>query len=110
MIINASVECKELIDIGECDKGFISNPSNYECECYGSWLVSRKSLVNKLVECSFGEECTENFEETRLVEINLTECKHILAHCTLCSFQYFLQLMLELSLLWLVLKKRCYLC
>ena len=39
MIINASVECKELIDIGECDKGFISNPSNYECECYGSWLV-----------------------------------------------------------------------
>ena len=61
------------------------------CKC-------RKSLLNKLVECSFGEECTENFEETRLVEINLTECKHILAHCTLCSFQYFLQLTLELSL------------
>ena len=44
------------------------------CKC-------KKSLVNKLVECSFGEECTENFEETRLVEINLTECKH--NSCTL---------------------------
>ena len=25
-------ECKELIDIGVCDKGFIWNPSNCECE------------------------------------------------------------------------------
>ena len=26
-------ECKELIDKGMCDKGFIWNPSNCECEC-----------------------------------------------------------------------------
>ena len=26
-------ECKELIDKGVCDKGFIWNPSNCECEC-----------------------------------------------------------------------------
>ena len=26
-------ECKELIDKRVCDKGFIWNPSNYECEC-----------------------------------------------------------------------------
>ena len=26
-------ECKELIDKGSCDKGFIWNPSNCECEC-----------------------------------------------------------------------------
>ena len=26
-------ECKELIDKGRCDKGFIWNPSNYGCEC-----------------------------------------------------------------------------
>ena len=25
-------ECKELIDKGICDKGFIWNPSNFECE------------------------------------------------------------------------------
>ena len=27
-------ECKESIDKGVCDKGFIWNPSNCECECY----------------------------------------------------------------------------
>ena len=26
-------ECKKLIDKGVCEKGFISNPSNYNCEC-----------------------------------------------------------------------------
>ena len=26
-------ECKELIDKGVCDNGFIWNPSNCECEC-----------------------------------------------------------------------------
>ena len=26
-------ECKELIDKGICNKGFIWNTSNYECEC-----------------------------------------------------------------------------
>ena len=26
-------ECKELIDKGVCDKGYIFNPSNCECEC-----------------------------------------------------------------------------
>ena len=26
-------ECKELIDKGICYKGFIWNPSNYDCEC-----------------------------------------------------------------------------
>ena len=30
---NEDCECKELIDKGICDKGFIWNPSNYECEC-----------------------------------------------------------------------------
>ena len=27
------LKCKELINEGVCDKGFISNPNNYECEC-----------------------------------------------------------------------------
>ena len=30
--LDASV-CKELIDKEMCDKGFIWNPSNFECEC-----------------------------------------------------------------------------
>ena len=30
---NCVCECKELIDKGVCDKGFIRNPSNWDYEC-----------------------------------------------------------------------------
>ena len=69
-------ECKELIDKGLCDKGFIFNPSNSECECDKSCSISeyldhsnckcRKKLVDLLVE-----ECTENIEEIKLVNITV---------------------------------------
>ena len=71
-------ECKELNDKGVCNKGFIWNTSNCECECYNKY---KKRLVNKLVERSSAEECTENIEETRLVEINSTECDSIENKC-----------------------------
>ena len=74
-------KCKELIDKNVCDKGFILNPSNCEYECYKSCDFSeyldyknctcRKRLVDKLAE-----KCTENIDETRLLEITSTECKH----------------------------------
>ena len=57
MIINASANIK---NCGVCDKGFIWNPSNCECECDTSCDVGeyldyekckcRKKLVDKLVE------------------------------------------------------------
>ena len=69
-----------MIDKSVCDKGFIWNPSNYGCKCYKSCVFSeyldykscesKKGLVDKLAE-----ECTENIDETRLVEINLIESK-----------------------------------
>ena len=84
-------ECKELIDKGECDKGFIWNPSNCECECYKSCdfreyldyknCKCKKGLVNKLVEPSPAEECTENIDETRLVEVNSNECNSVEIKC-----------------------------
>ena len=75
-------ECKELIDKGVCDKGYAWNPSNCECECNKSCDVGkyldyenckfRKRLVDKLVD-----ECDENInEETSLVKIYSTKCKH----------------------------------
>ena len=69
---------KELIDKGVCDKGFIQNPSNCECECDESCDISeyldyencqcRKKYVNKLVE-----ECTETVEEVKLGKITSAE-------------------------------------
>ena len=60
-------ECKELIDKGSRDKGFIWNPSNCDCECEKTWDVGeyldyknckyRKRLIGKLVE-----ECSENID------------------------------------------------
>ena len=71
-------ECKELIDKGVCDKGFIFNPSNCECECgkfcdIGEYLDysncnCRKKLVDPLTE-----ECTKNIDETKLINKNGNE-------------------------------------
>ena len=54
------MECKELIGKGTCDKGFIWNPSNFECECdkacdVGEYLdykncQCRNRLYDELVE------------------------------------------------------------
>ena len=63
-----------------CDQGFIWNPSNCECVCdkscdIGEYLdyetcECRKRLIDEI------DECTETIEETSLVEINSTKCKH----------------------------------
>ena len=67
-----------MIDKGVCDKGFIRNPSNCECECdktcgIGEYLdyencKCRKKLVDKLVD-----ECTDIVEEVKLAKITLAE-------------------------------------
>ena len=64
-----------MIDKGSCDKGFIWNTSNCDCECDKSCNIGeyldyenckcRKKLVERLIE-----ECTENVGETRLVKKN----------------------------------------
>ena len=61
-----------------CDKGFIWNPSNCECECdkacdVGEYLgyencKCSKKLVDKLVD-----ECTETVEEVKLAKTILAE-------------------------------------
>ena len=71
-------KCKELIDKRICDKEFIRNPSNYECECDKSCDVgehldyanfkSRKRLIDKLVE-----EYSEKIDEVKMTRIILAE-------------------------------------
>ena len=67
--IKCRCECKELIDKGICDKGFIWNLSNCKCECdktcdIGEYLdyencKYRKKLIDQLVD-----ECTETVKVT----------------------------------------------
>ena len=67
-------ECKELIDKGVCEKGYIFNPSNCECEYDKSCNIGqyldysdckcKKKLIDPLIE-----ECTKNDDETKLVNI-----------------------------------------
>ena len=64
------MEYKELIDKGMCDKAFISNPS--ECECDKSFDIGeyldyknckcRKRITDKLVE-----ECSENIDGNEIL-------------------------------------------
>ena len=73
-----------------CNKGFIWNPSNCECECdkpcdVGEYLdyencKCRKKLVDKLVD-----ECAETVEEVKIVKITLAENEnnHKCSSCTL---------------------------
>ena len=61
-----------------CNKGFIWNPSNCECECDKSYDVGecldygnckcRKTLIDEFVE-----ECSKNIDENKMAKITLTE-------------------------------------
>ena len=84
-------ECKELINKGGCDKGYIWNPSNCGWECdktcdVGEYLdyencKCRKKLVDELVD-----ECTETVEEVKLAQITLAENENSYkcSSCTVC--------------------------
>ena len=74
-------KCKELADKGVCNKGFIWNPSNCECEWDKSCDIGeylnysncncKKKLFDKLIE-----ECTENIEAVKINNENENENKH----------------------------------
>ena len=65
-----------MVGKGICDKGFICNPSNCECDksCdVGEYLdyancKCRKKLIDKLVE-----ECTKNIDEVKIAGMALFE-------------------------------------
>ena len=85
---NCIWECKELIDKGVCDKDFIWNPSNCQCECnkacdFNEYLdykncKCKKRLVNELIE-----ECNETIDEAKLTKITLDENNCKCNSCTL---------------------------
>ena len=63
-----------------CDKGYIWNPSNSECECdeschIGEYLDYSNCKCRKELVDPFIEEYTENIEETKLIKKTLDENK-----------------------------------
>ena len=85
-------ECKELIDKGIWDKGFIWNPSNCECECDKSYDIGeyldyknskcRNSIIDKLVE-----ECTKILDENKVYNetLNTILSNDSLSDCFSCT-------------------------
>ena len=89
-------KCKELIDKGVCDIGFIFNPSTCECEydklcAIGEYLgeyldykncVCRNSIVDKLVQ-----ECTKVVDENKIYNetFNTTSSNDLLSDRTSCA-------------------------
>ena len=83
-----------------CDKGFIWDPSNCECECdkscdIGGYLYykngkCRNSIVNKLVE-----ECTKIVDENNIYNepLNTVSSNDSLSDCVSCVHHtlYYLQ-------------------
>ena len=75
-------EFKELIDKRECDKGFIWNPSNCEFECdtscgIGEYLDYSNCECRKKLLDPLAEECTENINETKVVNITVENKNNI---------------------------------
>ena len=64
-----------MIDKGVCNKGFIWNPSNCECECdipcdVGEYLDYKNCKYRKKLADKLAEECTETVKEVKIVGKN----------------------------------------
>ena len=65
-------EYKDLIDNGRCDKGFIWNPSNCECQSdklcdFGGYLDYKNCKCRKKLVDRSAEECSENIDGNKVV-------------------------------------------
>ena len=72
-----------------CDKGFISNPSNCECECdkacdIGEYLDCGNCKCRKKIVARLVDECAETVEEVKLVKITLAENEYS-CKCNSCT-------------------------
>ena len=75
-----------MIDKGACDRGYIWNPSNCECECdkscdVGEYLDYKNCKCRKKLADELVEECTETDEEVKIAIKN--EHKNKFSSCIL---------------------------
>ena len=79
-----------------CDKGFIWNPSNCECECdkacdFGDYLDYENCKWRKKLVALLIEECTETSEEEKFAKITLAENENSYK-CSFCTVYILLTL------------------
>ena len=65
-------ECKELTDKEMCDKGYIWNPSNWDCECdksgdVGEYLDCKNCEWRKILTDNLVEECSKNTDGNKMI-------------------------------------------
>ena len=107
-----------------CDKGFIWNASNCECECdkacdVGENLDYENYKCRKKLVASLIEECTETVEEGKLAKITLTENENSYkcSSCTMYIVLFWIFFTINVGEIGAYfvyfhryLKKRCYSC
>ena len=82
-----------------CNKGFICNPSNRECECdkacdVGEYLDYKNCKCRKKLVALLIEECTGTVEEVKLAKITLAEnensckCSSCIVYCVILDIAY----------------------
>ena len=104
-------KCKELVDKGMLDKGFIWNPSNCERECdkscdIGEYLdykncKCRKKIIDKLIE-----KCSENIDKNKMLyneTLNIISSRDNNKTCDSCivyivSFSVFLIINISMAI------------
>ena len=92
-----------MIDKKKCDKGFIWNPRNCECECecdkscdireyldYGC----RKKLIDKLVE-----ECSENIDGNKIIyNETVNDYGKVCNSCTICMVLFVIAFLITIGI------------
>ena len=83
-------ECKELLDKGVFERGYIWNPSNCECECdkscdFGEYLDYKNCKCREKVAHKLVEECAENVEEVKIAGKYEHECSSCILYIALFS-------------------------
>ena len=91
-----------MIDKGICDKEFIWNSSNCECECdkscdSGEYLDYANCKCTKRLFDKIVEECSENIHERELHSNEMNDYEKICSSCSVCIVLLAIFFMLSIS-------------